>query len=381
MNTRKRSTLEPIRSKSLKHRGRTKRAGARQRRRGSALVLITLLIVPMLAMVALSVDYGYLLKVKSDLQRCADAAALACVQDLVPADDGTQDLAAVRARLRDYVTKNSDQSFTVLDADIAIGRYDPTTIYSNVTLLNSGTADAVRVTLRRDASANSPVSLFIAPVLGIPSAPVTATATAVLQKPMYLPPGADVLPFSVPQNVWDSRPIGDQWSIYGDGKIKNNYGDDLPGNWGSLDIGATSNSTSDLSVQILDGLRQSDIDALYADGRILNDTYIDGSYATFLQADTGLSSGLKSAVQAIQGQTRLVPIYDSNSGASGNNLEFHVVKWGVVKVIGSTWSGATDTHVTIAKSYDYQGDLRPNPDLGSNTAYVEGAFTTPVLVE
>jgi len=344
-------------------------------------VLITLLIVPMMAMVALSVDYGYLLKVESDLQRCADAAALACVQDLVPADDGTQNLAAVRSRLRDYVTKNSDQAFTVLDADIVIGRYDPTTIYSNVTLLNTGVFDAVRVTLRRDASANSPVSLFIAPVLGIPSAPVTATATAVLQKPMDLLPGADILPFAVPLNVWDGRDIGEQWSIYGDGKMKDNYGSEIPGNWGTLVIGVANNSTSDISDQILHGLRQSDLNALYSEGRILSPTAIDSSYASFLQADTGLSTGIKSAVQAVHGMYRIVPIYLNNTGTPGNNLEYNVVKWGVVKVIGSTWNGATDTHVVIEKSYDYMGDLRANPDLSDTTWHVEGAFTNPVLVE
>ncbi len=373
--------MGPIRSESPKCRRRENEPALRKRRRGVVLVLVALLLVPMLAMVAFSVDYGYLLKVESDLQRSADAAALACLQDLVPDENGNQDLAAVRATLRNYVTMNSDGSFQVLDADIEIGRYDPATIYSNVTLLNSGIFDAVRVTLRRDASANSRVPLFIAPLLGMQDAAVTATATAVLQKPLNLLPGANVLPFSVPLNVWDGQDIGDEWSIYGDGKIKDEYGAEIPGNWGTLDIGSTNNSTSDISDQILNGLRQTDINALYADGRILTNTAIDASYATYLQADTGLSTGIKNAVQAVHGQMRIVPIYINNSGAGGNLLEFNVVKWGVVKVVDSNWGGATDTNVTIQKSYDYQGDLRANPDLSDTTWSVEGAFTTPVLVE
>ena len=358
-----------------------RRTSCRHHRSGAVAVFLSLLMVPMLAMVAFSVDYGYLLKIDCDLQRAADAAALACVQDLVPADDGTQDLDQVRATLRNYVAMNIDQSFQVLDADIEIGRYDPATIYSNVTLLNDGIFDAVRVTLRYDANANPRVTLFVARVLGMQDAAVTATATAVLQKPMNLPPGADVLPFAVPQDIWDNKDMGEEWSIYGDGKIKDDFGVEIPGDWGTVDIGNTNNSTADLSDQILNGLRQSDLDSLYADGRIPTNTHIDGSQLTLMQSDAGLSTGMKLAVQAVHGQTRLVPIYNSNSGDPGNNLEYNIVKWGVVKVVDSHWQGANNTNLTIARSYDYHGELRPDPDLSSTTVYIEGAFTSPVLVE
>ena len=116
------------------------------------MVLIALMIVPLFAMVVFSVDYGYLAKVRSDLQRSADAAALAAVQDLIPTSAGIQDLQSVRQNVRTYVTSNIDASFQVRDADIEIGRYDPATIYSNVSLLNDGTFDTVRVTLRRDSN-------------------------------------------------------------------------------------------------------------------------------------------------------------------------------------------------------------------------------------
>ncbi|MEX0679706.1 MAG: pilus assembly protein TadG-related protein [Pirellulales bacterium] len=369
-----------IRSAPPKRRKRENKPASCKRRRGTALVLLTLLMIPLLAMVAFSVDYGYLLKVDCDLQRCADAAALACVQDLVPAADGTQDLARVRATLRNYVAMNLDPSFQVLDADIEIGRFNPATIYSNVTLLNSGIFDAVRVKLRHDASANSRVALFIGPLLGMQDAAVTATATAVLQKPLGLLPGAKVIPFAVPKDVWDGRDTGEQWTIYGDGKMTDDSGVVIPGNWGTLDIGPTDNSTDALNDQITNGLKQSDIDALYADNRISTTTYIDTSHTISMQGDTGISIGLKLSVVPIHGETRIVPIFDSNSGAPGNNLEYNVVKWGVVTVIDSNWQGAKNTNIVIEKSYDYQGELRP-ADLSSTTGYVEGAFTSPVLVE
>ena len=97
--------------------------------------------------------------------------------------------------------------------------------------------DTVRVTLRRDGAVNPTVPLFFARVLGMQEAPVVAKSTAVLQKAEFLTPGAEILPFATPKPLWDSLSPGDQWSAYGDGKIKDEDGNDVPGNWGTLDIG------------------------------------------------------------------------------------------------------------------------------------------------
>ena len=50
---------------------RQKRPHRRIRRRGSILILIALATIPLLGMIAFAVDYGYLLKAQTDLQRCA----------------------------------------------------------------------------------------------------------------------------------------------------------------------------------------------------------------------------------------------------------------------------------------------------------------------
>ena len=146
-------------------------SGMRQQseRRGAIAVFTAILLVPLLGMVAFAVDYGYLLKKRADLQRAADAAVLAAVRDLVPDANGIQDLAKVRATLRQYADLNIQEieNFQVLDADIQIGRYDPESVYDNFTIVDWGTFDTVRVTLRFDKQANSPVSLFFARLLGI----------------------------------------------------------------------------------------------------------------------------------------------------------------------------------------------------------------------
>jgi len=354
----------------------------RQERRGAILILTALLALPLLGMVAFAVDYGYLLKVRCDLQRSADCTALAAVQELTPDPSGYQDLAAVRAAVRDYAAKNFDSSFNVLDSDIQIGRYDPATIYTNVTLLNTGIYDTVRVTLRRDSQANSPVSLFFSQVIGTSSADVVATGTAALQKGRYLPPGTYVLPFAVPRLEWDAiDPRDDEWVIYGDGKIEDSSGNLIPGNWGTLDIGSQNNSTSDLSDQIVNGLDQSHLDHLFADGRIPSDSYIDTQSPTWMQADTGISTGMKSSVRQVHGKNRIIPLYEQVTGESGNNLEFRITGWGVVKVKDSLWNGAQNTYVEVQKAYIYNGALRPNPSLSDSSNVIPGAYTSPVLIE
>ena len=101
-----------------------------------------------------------------------------------------------------------------------------------------------------------------------------------------------------------------------------------------------------------------------------------------MNADPGFSEGIKSAVRAVHGQQRLIPIYDQLGGSVlGGNLEYRVIGWGVVTVVGSQWRGNINSCVTLQKSYGYFGELRPKGSLSTDTACIEGAYTSPVLVE
>ncbi|WP_417387019.1 pilus assembly protein TadG-related protein [Gimesia sp.] len=351
-------------------------------RRGAIAVFTAILLVPLLGMVAFAVDYGYLLKKRADLQRAADAAVLAAVRDLVPDVNGTQDLAKVKATLRQYADLNIQEieNFQVLDADIQIGRYDPESVYDNFTIVDWGTFDTVRVTLRFDTQANSPVSLFFARLLGINESDLNATSTAILQKGSLLAPGVGVMPFTIPKAEWDTTEVGEIWTIYGDGRLEDNIGAEIPGNWGTCDIGKPYNSTSDIRDQIDVGLRQEDLDALAAEGRNDSTEYIDSSRPMYLNGDPGISTGMKSAVVRAEGKTKLIPIYDSVMG-NGSGVEFHVVGWAVCEVINSHWGGDKNTYVKIKKSYTYDSFLRPNTDLRSTDGVVEGAFAAAALVQ
>lgn len=160
------------------------------------------------------------------------------------------------------------------------------------------------------------------------------------------------------------------------------FGAPVPGNWGTLDIGPTDNATSALVEQILDGLSQNDLNALQSEGRISSDEFLDGSSYTWMNGDTGLSVGIRAGIEQIHGQKRLVPIYDQlGDTLNGSNVEFRVVRWGVVKVIDSEWRGEHHTYVKLQKSHTFCGELRPQPSLDGKIEFIDGAYTAPVLVE
>lgn len=359
----------------------SRRAGGVDRR-GVLAVLTALLLVPLIAMLAFSIDVGYLLKKRAELQRAADSAALAAVQDLIPDSLGNQNLNQTKATIRSYAGSNVTDldGFTVLDSDITIGRFDPVTAYSNFTILNDGVFDTVRVTLRRDASANSPVPLLFGGIFGILDSEVTATATAILQKATYMRPGVGVLPVAVPEGEWNTADTSIPWTIYGDGRIVNGLGETLPGSWGTCNIGTSANSTATMSDQILNGLQQVHLDGLYNESRIPNNEYIDSSLVWNANGDQGLSGGIKSAVSASHGQSRLIPIYDGVTNL-GSNLEFTITGWAVATIVDSQFRGSNNTYLQIKKSYLYDGLLRPNRDLRMSETAIQGAYTSPVLVQ
>ncbi|TWU31736.1 pilus assembly protein TadG-related protein [Novipirellula artificiosorum] len=354
----------------------------RSQRKGAIVVIAAILFPIFIAMLAFAVDSGYLLKKRSRLQHAADAAALAAVRDLVPDAYGDQDLDKVRATIRSFANLNVRDvgSFTVLGSDIEIGRYDPETIYSDVQLLDTGVFDTVRVTFRRDSSANSPVSLFFARIFGMDDSDVSATATAVLQKASILEPGVGVLPFSIPEDLWKATPDGNVWSIYGDGRMEDSSGGQLPGNWGTLNLGTSANSTATINDQVLNGLQQVHLDGLYAEGRIPQSNQIRSSHDFNANGDQGLSGGMKSSLHTVKGETKLIPLFDGVTN-QGSVLEFHITGWAVCVVFDSHFHGSKNTYVEIQKSYTYNGILKPSSDLSVTEGVIEGAYTTPALVE
>lgn len=152
-------------------------------RRGVVVVWTAVSMVALLGFAALSVDIGYLYMVRSELQSCADAAAMAAASQLAAMGQDRETLA--RQAAIEYAAKNKVLNRTpTLDPEVDIvfgqcvrnpqtGRYELNP--------NSSVHDAVRVRVRRTAdSPNGAVPLFFANIFGKSQKDMFAEAVAIL---------------------------------------------------------------------------------------------------------------------------------------------------------------------------------------------------------
>src|SRR5262245_34398249 len=105
-------------------------------RRRNVAVLTIILLIPMIAMVAFGVDWGYILVVRGELQNAADSASLAGVSQLLDRDalkgtpDQTAEIAAARNEAIRFAALNKAGAVQVAldpnddnnaDGDIVLG--------------------------------------------------------------------------------------------------------------------------------------------------------------------------------------------------------------------------------------------------------------------
>jgi Flp pilus assembly protein TadG len=138
-------------------------------RRGTVIVLLAVMLVAVLAFVAFGVDVGYMYSVKTELQRAADAAALAGANGLVQGTAEAEDAA------RDIVDLNKVGAHTLSDSDVGVevGVWNKNTL----TFTAGGESpNAVRVTLT-----NNDQPLFFGKVLNKHDFDLQTSAVATYQ--------------------------------------------------------------------------------------------------------------------------------------------------------------------------------------------------------
>ena len=193
--------------------------------RGVVFILVAIALLVLLAFAALALDVGNVLVVRNELQDIADGAALAGARTLGRLYECDGDIVACPRKMPypaqlTYVADvgtivNSIQGvasvniaggmtgITINAGDIVIGNWDTTT--KTVDPITVTSPDAVRVTTRRDASANGPISTFFARILGINTVNVSATATAALTGESTAGPGGLPLPVAINKS-WVADP-------------------------------------------------------------------------------------------------------------------------------------------------------------------------------
>lgn len=167
------------------------RAGARRirppvgrpRRRGAVAAQVAVSLTTLVGFMALAVDVGMMYNSKAELQRCADASALAAAAELGDYSAGDP-LTTAYTVAGNYASQNQVLNAPVglADSDVVFGRaYINEATGRYVFEETENFPNAVRVIARRtEGSPSGPLPLFFANVFGLSSTNISARATAVL---------------------------------------------------------------------------------------------------------------------------------------------------------------------------------------------------------
>jgi Flp pilus assembly protein TadG len=377
-------------------------------RSGNVTVLSALLLIVFMGLVAFSVDLGYLVNSKAELQRTADAAALAAAADLVykgvPGTpvNLTANIASAQSDATVYASRNhvcSTSPELGSSGGVVVGYMaNPRAAGAAMDFSNPNQFNAVQVTVNRNDQENGRVPYFFAKVFGLNGQAASAQATAALinnvagfQTPSG-PAGSynlPILPFaedtvtvndllSGSYTAANGAAVGltDNWSWNAasqqvtsgpDGILEFNLfpqGTGSPGNRGTVKIGTSNNSTATVVQQILNGISASDL-SYYPN----NTLSLNAQGVLVLPGNPGISAGFKSALASIVGQTRLIPVFSTVTG-NGNNAQFTIVQWFGIRVLDVNLTGSMSSkHLTVQPANVFvKGGMVPSTS-GTQTSY------------
>ena len=385
---------------------RYRRRLPRAARNGSITILAAFLCVALLGMLAFSVDLGYVISAREELQRTADASAIAACWELGQQYSDQADGAAATLQTRQmaesYSSQNSVANQNVsldlnasndADGDVVVGYiadfYNPV---SELDTANPNIYNAVRVRTRKNSTLNGKVPYFFANIFGLQGQALQAEAMAGIVRDVagFQTPAdgsnLDLLPFALDYETWSKlvyQDIGtDDWAwdkdlhacVPGSDGIRevNLYpqGTGEPGNRGTVDIGSSNNSSADIARQILHGVNEADLIAL---GKPLE--FVAG--ALTLNGDTGISAGFKDELAAIEGQPRCIPIFTNVQGP-GNTAEYTITCWFGIRIMDVKLTGPmTKKHVTIQAAPVVMKGVIPSTTTGTS----DHVFSTVVLIQ
>lgn len=375
-------------------------------RRGAVIPLVAVSSVVLVGVAALAIDSGVLYQARTELQASADAAALAAANGmLVERLRGTQNLSELMAAARNEAIAVAAQNSILganpvvdgnlandADGDVVFGHLaNPNNLNEPLSFDKPDKYNTALVRIRRSDVRNGPVELYFARIFGINSTNMIAEAAAILEDACVgfnTPPSngtvrSSLLPLALHIDAWrdllaGTLTNGDHYAYNPDtGEVSG--GDDgfnelniypgsgtgtqllTPGNFGTVDIGNPNNSTADLSRQIRYGPNAADF--AYFGGQLKLGP--DGT--VLLNADTGLSAGIKDDLAAIKGQPRTIPLFNRVAG-NGNNSMFTIVGFAGIRIVNVRLTGSMKTkEVIIQPAAVHDTTVITNP--GSTTSY------------
>ncbi len=347
----------------------------RLRRRGVAALLFGLLLPLLIGFASLSVDTAVLATARAQLSTTADAAALAAAQQLASEyrvrgiTDLTSTIAAANTQAAAFASANLvlGQGVTLIQnptndpsvGDVIVGYLDPdnpatpmVTAAASAPLYNS-----VQVTAVRAAARGTVVPTVFASLMGFNGTDLSVQSTATAWN--YSISGfqiknnlnAQLLPIVLDSTTYQAMIAGTTTDQYTYNPVTNSVttGPDgitesklypvssgSPGNWGTIKVGVSNNSTSVLAAQIENGITPGQL-AMYPGGVFQLDTTLSPPSITF-SGNPGISAGISSALQSIIGKPVVIPIYDQNGG-NGSNAWYRVIAFAGVRLLSVNFQG------------------------------------------
>lgn len=355
---------------------RARIAGGAWSRRGKVVVLLAVLMPVMVGTMSLAVDTAVSATARAQLQTAADSAALAAAQRMITlprlqmGQVTTYDVAAAHAdgiRLAG-LNRSLNRPVTLLPntanantgtEDIVVGYlarpYDSTaTLQTAPTAVPYYNAAFVRATKSADRGGRVPA--FFSAILGNRGRDMTATAAAAaLGVSGFRDTGtganANLFPITLDKATFAAMIRGQTTDVYrfdaatgqvvkgSDGVTESRLfpvGNGYPGNWGTIKIGVSNNSTATLGAQIRYGVTPAQM-ATYPGGVIQPDP---ATGMIQFEGNPGISAGLKDDLASVIGKVVRIPIFDPDySGGNGNNLVYSIVAFAPVRILSVNFQG------------------------------------------
>lgn len=358
-----------------------------RRLRGATVVILAVMLPVVIGGLALSVDTAVLATARAQLSTVADAAALAGARRLAT-DMRAGGIRSVIldwdvARAKEEAIKAGERNDVLGDPadltpwDVQVGYLDIPTPkgevfadrdamfakYFSTSSTHRNYYNTVRVTARRDSSHTGVVPSFFSKLWNNGGSSMSVNSAATVMglvgfKSFDGSTTVNLLPIVLDKATYETmiaqNPIAlirtDQYTHtpgLGNGKVTK--GPDgiyesmlypvsagLPGNWGTVNIGVKSNSTSVLGDQIRNGITSGQLNT-FAEGKIQLNQKLSPPSITF-SGDPGISAGIKDDLTHIIGKAVYIPIYDIASG-NGNNAAYRVVSFAPVRVLHVDFKG------------------------------------------
>jgi len=346
----------------------------RRHRRGVAAMLFALLLPVLVGFVSLSVDTAVVATARAQLSTAADAASLAGARQLINesrvqgATDLSATVAAANTKASAFALANrvlGDGALVVPNpsnadgGDVMVGYLNPADPKSTLVTTQAAAPlfNSVQVTARRSADHGGLVPTFFGALMGYKGTTVTVQSTATAscytiagfrsinnRSANLLPIVLDVTTYNAmlagtttDQYTWD--PATNAVTAGADGVTESRLypvASGSPGNWGTIKVGVSNNSTAILSAQIRNGITPAEL-ATFPGGTIRLDTSTIPPAITF-SGNPGISAGIKDDLTSIIGQAVTIPIYDQ-SGGNGSNAWYRVVAFAPVRLLDVNFQG------------------------------------------